>query len=121
VALLELIRDELGEQGQPAAVASRSGISMPGTRPGAQDDRLGRQLEQARRHQARARHAIIVLALTEVAAVASIAACLAALIWHTPGLAVLAGLAAADVRGVPGAPDPGAAARAPAVHATLTR
>jgi hypothetical protein len=46
VALLELIRDELGEQGQQAAAASRSGISMQGTRPGAQDDRLGRQLSR---------------------------------------------------------------------------
>jgi hypothetical protein len=96
VALLELIRDEIGDQGtgRPAAAAGTGGISIPGERPGVRDDRTGQQLEQARRHQASARHAIIVLVLTEIAAVASIAACLAALIWHRPDLAALAGAAA---------------------------
>jgi hypothetical protein len=97
VALLELVRDELGVQGtgKPAAVVSTGGISIPGERPGGQDERLGQQPELGRRALARPRHAIIVLVLTEIAAVASIAACLSALIWHRPGLAALAGLPAA--------------------------
>ena len=96
VALLELVRDEIGDQGtgKPDAV-STGGISIPGERPGGQDERFGQQLEQARRHQARARHAIIVLVITEIAATASIVASVAALIWHRAGLAALAGLAAA--------------------------
>ena len=94
VALLELVRDEHGDQGtggQPAV--GTGGISDP--RRGMQDDRIGQQLELCRRRQARARHAIIVLVVTEVAAVASIVAGLAALIWHSTGLAALAGVAAA--------------------------
>jgi hypothetical protein len=97
VALLELVRDEIGDQGtgKPAATASTGGIGDRGARPDGQDERLGEQLELGGRQLARARHRIVVLVLTEVAAAASVAACLAALVWHRPGLAALAGLAAA--------------------------
>jgi len=94
VALCELVREH-SDQGTGEQAASTDGISEPGGRRGAQDDRIGQQLELGRRRQARGRHAITVLVLTEVATVGSVVACLAALVWHSPDLAALAGVAGA--------------------------
>jgi hypothetical protein len=76
-----------------ARPASR-GAAVP-LAPADQDRRGCRRLLVAAGLLRRGRHAIIVLVLTEIAAVASIAACLAALLWQRPGLAALAGAAAA--------------------------
>jgi len=70
VALCELVREH-SDQGTGEQAASTDGISEPGGRRGAQDDRIGQQLELGRRRQARGRHAITVLVLTEVATVGS--------------------------------------------------
>lgn len=95
VALLELVRDEHGDQGTSEPAASAGGISDLGAARGRRDDRIGQHLELRRRHLARARHMVVVLVLTEIAAVASIGASLAALLWHSTDLAELAGLGAA--------------------------
>ena len=88
VALLELVRDEHGDQGTSEPAASAGGISDLGAERGRRDDRIGQHLELRRRHLARARHMVVVLVLTEIAAVASIGASLAALIWHSTDRAV---------------------------------
>lgn len=91
VALPELIRGEQADQGAGEPAASTGGTGGPGALRGGQDDRVGRQLELRRRNQSCARHTIIVLVITEISAVAS----LAALVWRSTDVAALAGVTAA--------------------------